>query len=339
MEERRRWTSMNADLKQYVLEKFQTLLRKRISINKTNIKLIDDNGKKEESSFSRKIQLYPVMLGGYTYEYIYGVDTLAENSLFSATEDVDIRVNIPDIFSTEEMIIDIKSLSDPMSIFNILISNVLQYLSIQDYSDSPELDELPEVTEELSFNCGKLRFKLAESQFTTMAFQKLQILCSRNGMLHEICDLMFTMEKDYKFFDFRTTEREFYNGTIGEINYPTYSNLLSSELSALYERYKYNSSLIKTRNHIGRIYYLSNYVLNNECDIIKRQCVIEFNRFIFSLQSDIRAKTLNDKIKNIRYIVLCEYNGTKITVEDLLSVIKDYALSVNDSRFIIMFNQ
>lgn len=314
--------SVKTELKKYILEKLNPILNTKITIPETEIEMNDDDQLQCISYFNGEIQLYPILLGGYVYEYIYRVNVNDPNSLFTETEDVDIKLCIPDLFSNEDMKITISKLNDKHSIFNIIVLEIINLLINQDYSDSLYLDDLPENNDEITFDCGKLRFIISDSFYKSLAFQKIEVICYRDNVLYKICDIMISLECGYTSPNLST-----FNG----INYLPIIELLNSELLSLKDRYKHQVCFNKSHNHIGRILFLLNYINNNLNDSIKSQCVIECSRFILSLGNK------HEDIRKCGNKLLLKYKNKNFRVIDLFVSIREYGLSINNQIFHIFY--
>ncbi len=314
--------SIKTDLKKYILEKLNPILNTKIRVPKTEFEMNNDDELNCISYFDSEIQLYPILLGGYTYEYIYKVDVNSSNSLFTETEDVDIKLCIPDLFSNEEMKITINKLNDRNSIFNVIVLQIITLLVNQDYSDSPYLDDLPENSSEFNFDSGKMRFIISDSFYKSLAFQKIEVICYRDSILYKICDIMIALECGYS-----VPKLSIVNG----INCLHITELLNYELSALKRRYKYKICYDKTHNHIGRILFLLDYINNNLNDLIKTESVIECSRFILSLGNKY------DDIRKCGNKLLLKYKNKNFRVIDLFVSIKEYGLSINNQIFHIFY--
>ena len=339
--ERREWTKINRFFKQFFFEKIYFALSENLNIERTKIPIIeyyDDETISDELSYSGIIKLLPSLIGGYAYEYIYDADTVTKEGFFSATEDVDITILIPDIFSTEMSIIDIEKLKESGYFFEEILSQIIGKIDTIDFSELEYLDKLDELPEkddeyELFYDKQKIRLIVAERNTDKdFIFQKIQIKISKEGIYNSIADVMVIFNTTVKTQDTIIINKKCYDGVNRDIVVSSPSRLLSTDFEALIERYKYPESITKTRNHIGRILFLLIMINNGSDELLKysAKTLCEFNI------KEITKRT-KKTIKNAVKTVLCNYKGVEFTFEDLLLPIKDYALSKYSPRFLEIF--
>lgn len=342
-EERRQWTKINAFYKKYFFEKIYLALSEHLEIERTKVPIMihneeTDNFSPDELEYSGLIKLNPALMGGYAYEYIYDADLATKEGYFTATEDVDITVLIPDIFSTEFSTIDIEKLKETGYFFEDILCLMASKLDSIDYTELESLnrlDELPEKDEEYNdfYDKQKIRIILAE-RFTkeNFIFQKLQIKICKDGIYKAISDIMVIFNTTVKTQNTIIINKLCYDGIKRDIIVSSPPTLLRTELEALLDRYKYIEVISKTRNHIGRILFLLIMINNSKNETLKYEARMTCEIFIREISKRTR-KSVKEAVK----VILCNYKGVDFSFQDLLLPIKDYALLKYSPRFIEIF--
>lgn len=343
--ERKRWTNINHKYKKYFTEKILPIFDKHFFISDVFVPIETsdpDTGDitSTEISYTGHIDLLAYIMGGYVYEYIFNADVKSNDAFFSATEDVDLQVIIPDIFSDGDFISINSNLILKSTFFQGIITNIIERLYYLDYTDLDSfdiLDSLPEPNEnEKDFvDKDKVRIVLVESyNEDDLTFQKIQLKICKNGIYEDIMDIMITMEKNIKKTEVEFIEKLCYDGISREIKYLPKSKLFSSEFDALIDRYSHTEVITKTRNHVGRMLFLLFIISSsdNEADKYAVKLICEYK-----LSNLVREKKMT--LQDVAKIVICEYKGAIITIADLISPIKDYAISKHSDRFIKIFSK
>lgn len=333
---RRHWTNVNSFYKKYFTEKIIPIFNDSLTIDDCSIPILIDDHEESSIQFKDMINLTSYLIGGYVYEYIYNLDVESENSYISPTSDVDIPVKIPDLFSDESNVVDVKRLGESDFFINV-INQIIEKLTSLDYSELENLNplnDLPEVEDEFTYyDKNKVRFLIGETMIEESSIsKKIQIMICKDDIYEEIVDLMIVFSVGMKDFKIEEKSKEFYNDSIGIIKYASKKELLSSDVDALLSRYNYPELISKTRNHLGRVLYLLTLIDVNGNDddkfAAKSTCEYLFTRL---------HRLFKINFKEISKIVICSYKNEIFTFGDMISPIKNYALQKRSQIFIQVF--
>lgn len=327
--QRSQWTGANGQLKRYFFEKIMPIFNESIELTNSPVPIIDFEDIEDEILHTGAVSVMAVLMGGYEYEY-YLQDVISiYNNYFSLTEDVDVNIIVADIFSNEFLTVNIHKLATNNNFFEHIVSVFFKKLSLLDFSDCPPLDNLPhEDHDDNYFDNGRVRICFEEKSVDAIVQRKLQIKICKDGMYKAIMDLMFSFEKNYTPSHYITIKKICYDSIEREFKLLSLDSLLSDDLDALLNRYKYREAMTKTRNHFGRITYLLTYIATCDDEMIKFKCKIVVEYFLIKLSRKLRIP-----IKQAVYTVVCSYKSKEVTFKDMVEPLKEYAIFKHSSVF------
>lgn len=211
-------------------------------------------------------------------------------------------------------------------------------LNFEDISDNLDLLPVFQISDYKDesvdyFDNGNIRIIVTEGESEgDLTSRKIQLYISKNGIHAEIVDIIIHFETGVETNKSESKSIKCYDGITRDIYYADKYKMLSSEFDALIARFSYEEVAIKVQNHIGRILFLLTLISlgDNEDDKSLASICSEYNLYKFT-------KVFKCKIKDLGKKIIGKYKGQDISIETLVSPIKDYAILKNYGRFKAIF--
>lgn len=339
-ETRIKWVENIDQYKQFFTLELFRVLSKDIVINNASYylqeygeTLDEDDFEIKKHYFSGKIEKNPEMIGGYVYEFLKPEESNFAG-LFSKTGDIDISLNIKDIFSDEMSPFPADRIGDGR-LFTEIYFEVFKLLTEMDFSSiCSNFDELPEPSEEGYFDKDKVRIQIAEgNKSPEHVFRKIQVLVSIGGVYEEIADIMIKLENGFKGNKIESVQLTNHNGENVDVGYYPLDKNFGSDLSALHDRMDFPSIVpLKIQNHIGRVLFVQEYVMPTLSKKEEYTYLGAIGYFLSRLERKLKVKT--DALGDC---VIGTYKGEQMTVRKLFEPSKEIGMRNHNVRYNIIY--
>lgn len=337
---RREWTKNTKEMKSYFFEKLSSIFENKIFINKVSVDTKfqnDDELIESIIEYTDYIKLIPILIGGFSFEYINKVDVESINALFSKTEDVDMKIFIPDNITTEYQVVDTEKLING-DFYSKIISIIINRCINNGFKELTDVDNLSELQSgESGVNVDNVNIVIDDiTIYGNICYQRLYFKIKVKEQYQHIVDMMVTFEVNLDKYKYNTYDIQCYDGKIRIMYVESYIHLLHSSFDTIInyitviDRYDY-----KLLNHIGRIFYILNFIVDYSDLKTKQIACTVCEQFIIRMCRILMIKDFNE----LGSIIITNYKGNDISIASLLSPISEYAFSKNINRFNKMYGR